>query len=119
MPKMAQLGKLADLKVEGVNHAIGGARPIPRKNIHLLQANQEKFFITAPLRAAGVLEKHGVRPDLLFQVDALDEAEADHFRQNMPKNIENLALEGNVSPVFFELATEHRLDGNARNLSIS
>ena len=102
MPKMAQLGKLADLKVEGVKHAIVVAPgPSLDKNIHLLRANQERFFVTAPLRAAGVLEKHGVHPDLLFQVDALDEAEVEHFRVNMPKNIENLALEGKCKPCIF------------------
>ena len=108
MPKMAQLGKLTDLKVEGVTHAVVVAPgPSLEKNIHLLKTNQERFFITAPLRAAGVLEKHNVRPDLLFQVDALNETEVEHFRKNMPKNIENLALEGNVSPVFFEIETKN------------
>ena len=108
MPKMAQLVNLSDLRVEGTRHALVVAPgPSLEKNIHLLPANQEHFFIVAPLRTAGILEKHGVRPDLLFQVDALDELEEEHFIKNMPKNIENLALEGCVSPAFFKLDTKN------------
>ena len=101
MPKMAKLSQLSDITVEGVENAIVVAPgPSLEKNIHILRDHQEQFFITAPLRAAGVLERYGVRPDLLFQIDALSNSEAAHFKKNMPKNIENLVLEGSVNPVF-------------------
>ena len=77
-----------------------------RKNIHLLNASQERFFIAVPLRAAGVLKKHYIRPDLLFQVDALMNLRWSSSERTST-NIENLALEGNVSPVFFEIETKN------------
>ena len=77
MPKMAKLSQLSDITVEGVENAIVVAPgPSLEKNIHILRDHQEQFFITAPLRAAGVLERYGVRPDLLFQIDALSNSEA-------------------------------------------
>jgi hypothetical protein len=104
IPKMAQYPNLSDLRVTGVKNAVVVAPgPSLEKNIARLKEIQDSLFVVTVLRAASIMERHGITPDLVVQIDALSDSEAQHLAANPPTNITNLFLEGAVNPVLFDL----------------
>jgi hypothetical protein len=107
MPSMARTYNFSNMSVKGTTTAVVVAPgPSLEKNLHLLRDIQSKVFIIAPLRSHHILQKFGIDPDLVVQVDSLKETDAKHFRQHLPKGIKNLFLEAFVNPVFFEIDTQ-------------
>lgn len=107
MPSMAKTYNFCNMSVKGTTTAIVVAPgPSLEKNLHLLRDIQSKVFIIAPLRSHQILQKFGIDPDLIVQVDSLKETDAQHFRQHLPTGIKNLFLEAFVNPVFFEINTQ-------------
>ena len=104
MPKMTKYPNLSDLRITGVKNAVVVAPgPSLEKNIARLKEVQDSLFIVTVLRAVGIMEQHGITPDLVVQIDALSDSEAQHLAANPPTNITNLFLEGAVNPVLFDL----------------
>jgi len=107
MPAMAKTFNFSNMSVKGTKNAVVVAPgPSLEKNLTLLSDIQSKVFIIAPLRCHHILQKYGINPDLIVQVDSLKETDAKHFKQNMPQGIKNLFVEAFVNPVFFSVETE-------------
>lgn len=107
LKSMRDCHHLSQVKVNNVNCAVVvSPGPSLEKNVKLLKDVQDDVFIVTVLRAVGILERHGIRPDLVVQVDALTEKEATFLAKNSPTNISNLFLEGVVNPALFELQAD-------------
>ncbi|MDC0444590.1 DUF115 domain-containing protein [Alphaproteobacteria bacterium] len=107
MPKMAETYNFCNMKVHGTSHAVIVAPgPSLEKNIDQLRKIQHRVFILAPLRSLPLLNRNGITPDLVVQVDALTEDDAKFFSKNKPQNVKNIFVEGYVNPLFFDLPAE-------------
>ena len=108
LPNMSKRHSLADLSVFGVEDAIVVAPgPSLERNITELKKLEHSVFIVAPLRCVQMLNSHGIQPDLVVQIDSLDNEHASNLNfKNLP-HIKNLLLEGSVSPSLFQISAEN------------
>jgi hypothetical protein len=107
VPNLARNPNLADIKFIGKNDAVVvSPGPSLQKNIEELKKVQDRFVIVTVLRAAKILNDYGIKPDLVVQIDALSDEEADNFAKNPLPKVKNLYLEGAVNPTLFEIDAE-------------
>ena len=94
LPIVEKAKNIHELSVKGVEDAvIVASGPSLNKNVNQLREIQDKVFIVTALRSLPVLQKAGVEPDLVIQLDAEDDEVAKQLSPNTQYQIK----------IFFEL----------------
>ena len=104
LPTLHNAKNLHELRVTGVEDAVVVASgPSLNKNVDKLREIQDKVFIVTALRSLSVLDKAGVSPDLVIQLDAEDDEVAKTLLPDPQHTIKNFLIEPTINPGFLKI----------------
>ena len=110
LPIVGKAKNIHELSVKGVQDAvIVASGPSLNKNVDQLREIQDKVFIVTALRSLPVLQKAGVEPDLVIQLDAEDDEVAKQLSPDTQYQIKNFLFELIVNPGFLKIPAKQKI----------
>ena len=110
LPIIGKSKNIHELSVKGVEDAvIVASGPSLNKNVAQLREIQDKVFVVTALRSLPVLQKAGVEPDLVIQLDAEDDDVAKHLSPDAKYQIKNFLFELIVNPGFLKIPAKQKI----------